>query len=349
MEAREIVGRAAYNVGDEFFKTIKQDEYLRMLDWTYRTFAEQTRLIHGVIGFLTIAGQKEYTLYGTVANLFESTGEEQKNILTGVTSAGAVIALNPSFTTYYFTTGDYVVHVRAYDSNGNDVTVSVIKTPSTVTFAPADTCTIEYTIEAVTQNNADTVFGDNILAFRFVEYNGKQAGEADFTHIKNYAHAVEGIFTTPIEGDPVPNLVQYAIQQLHEFKVMHFAHTPADNDEVILHYTELPRIKTVRSMTFVPKLDLTYHPDLVTGVEVLAYSRLERLSAFGRSGLNRSGLTRFWNDKKKEKAEEWRVRIREIVTQNMGFKDENTALIQGIGLPFSDDYYFDDFDTVSAE
>jgi hypothetical protein len=68
MTCEDIISRAAYNVGDEFYKEISQDEYLRMLRRTYRDFCEKTKLLRNVISFTTTANVKSYKLYGNDEN-----------------------------------------------------------------------------------------------------------------------------------------------------------------------------------------------------------------------------------------------------------------------------------------
>lgn len=65
MNAGQIIGRAAYDCGDEEFHFIRKDEYLRMLNRVYRYFTENTLILRNIVGFLTVSGTKEYLLYGT--------------------------------------------------------------------------------------------------------------------------------------------------------------------------------------------------------------------------------------------------------------------------------------------
>ena len=67
MKTEEIINRAAYEIGDENFKVITKDEWLKMLRRVYRDFCETTKLLRTTIEFVC-TGAKDYKLYGMDQN-----------------------------------------------------------------------------------------------------------------------------------------------------------------------------------------------------------------------------------------------------------------------------------------
>lgn len=67
MTCEEIISRAAYDIGDEKYKDISKEEYLKMLRRTYRDFCEKTKILRNVITFTTVDANA-YQLYGIDQN-----------------------------------------------------------------------------------------------------------------------------------------------------------------------------------------------------------------------------------------------------------------------------------------
>ena len=67
MTCEDIISRAAYNIGDEFYKEISKDEWLRMLRRVYRDFCEGTKILRNAVSFTTTTN-KSYKLYGLDSN-----------------------------------------------------------------------------------------------------------------------------------------------------------------------------------------------------------------------------------------------------------------------------------------
>lgn len=63
----DIISRAAYDIGDPFFKDISKDEWLKMLRRVYRDFCEETKILRNAISFTTTTA-KSYKLYGLDQN-----------------------------------------------------------------------------------------------------------------------------------------------------------------------------------------------------------------------------------------------------------------------------------------
>jgi hypothetical protein len=63
MKTEEIINRAAYEIGDESFKYISKDEWLKMLRRVYRDFCEKTKILRNSISFVCTT-DRSYKLYG---------------------------------------------------------------------------------------------------------------------------------------------------------------------------------------------------------------------------------------------------------------------------------------------
>lgn len=252
MIAKQIVDRAAYELGDETFKTLKQNEYLRILDRIYRTFAIRTRTINKVVGFLTSATVKEYDLYGI-------------------------------------------------DENG-------------------------------------VFYGDTFLKFYRVEYNDIKAVERDFDKIKSFSKMLE---LSEEDRTVEPEMIVFAIDRNGNYLRMIFPFQPAENDEVILYYHEVPKIGTVNSLTFVPEIDIRYHEDLVAGVVAVASSIILRRIALGRLILSDKALEVMIGSNK-ESRDIFELSMRKIRGNDAQFMDETVPIIGEVsGLTDMDDFWFD--------
>ena len=65
MTAGEIVNRAAYEVGDEYFRLMTKQEYLRALRRAYREFSTITKALRNKISYIADGTNKAFKLYGT--------------------------------------------------------------------------------------------------------------------------------------------------------------------------------------------------------------------------------------------------------------------------------------------
>ena len=328
MTVGEIVSRAAYEVGDDTFQKIKKDEHLRIIDRTYREFCAKTLILRSTISFETVAGQKEYPLYGTqyATTALLVTGSERRRTVT-LTETPTVIIHDIPFSQNYFVEGDYVVFARGYV--GEDTApVSVVKEYDRVTLKSlAGTISCDYSIEAMSAAGSSAeYYGDNILGFFYTSYNGKKMNEILFDEVMYLRE-------NPAE---IPDLTEgavYSATYKDQYLTINFPHSPSGGEEVVLYFIEVPRIGRLSEYVgsrdpyaVVPKLDLQYHDSLVLGSLVKCYKRLESLSVMGNCGFEKTDA-QYFNSKYKETEKAWADELTKISRDVARYKDITTPII----------------------